>query len=90
LLLVGAYGDPITTQPRRWLLPFGIRPHDLRRWFYSAMERVECPQGMLDDLVGHAPKGSRGSYSGLRMSDARPYMEAVEALCVQNAGNATG
>lgn len=77
-LLVGSYGDPLTTQPYRWLRPWKIRPHDLRRWCYTALERVGCPPPMRDDLMGHSPKGARGSYAGLRLSDAREYMEQIE------------
>ena len=65
-----------------WLRKSGVTPHDMRKWFITALEEIECPPGTTDDLAGHAPRGVRGSYtSGLIREDvARKWLQGVEDL----------
>jgi len=73
-------GRPLTSQISGWMKPFGHTPHDLRRWFYTKLEALECPDGLKGDIVGHVAKGQRGAYAGIDVERARPYLEKIDSL----------
>ena len=61
---------------RGWLTPLGIRPHDLRRFFRTALESTLAPQYVIDDLLGHCTTRVRAAYTpGSNAESARPVME---------------
>ncbi len=66
---------PLSSQLNRWLRPHGVSPHDLRRFFITAMEGLGAPKTVIDDLVGHSPGKVRGAYTpGDNLEATRPWI----------------
>lgn len=63
--LAGSDGGakPYNSQIGRWIKPYGVKPHDLRRFFITALETVQTPKNVIDDLSGHSPGKIRGAYT---------------------------
>ena len=54
----------ISSQATTILKPFGITPHDLRRWFRTALETSSPRQfEFIDDILGHRASRTRQAYS---------------------------
>jgi len=66
---------PLTSQINYWCKRGKVKPHDLRRFFISAMEYLGCPQEMIGDLVGHATGKVRAAYTEAVNPGARRWME---------------
>lgn len=66
----------LTSQPKAWLKPFNISPHDFRRFFRCGMETVGCPIQFVDDLLGHRTNKVRVAYTDpVNMEATRPYLD---------------
>ena len=66
---------------RGWLgaLTEPLTPHDLRRFFRTALESTLAPQYAIDDLMGHRTSKVRAAYTpGSNVEAARPVMEQFE------------
>jgi integrase len=67
---------PYTTQLNALLLKHGCTPHDLRRFFITALETIGVPARVVDDLAGHAPGKVRAAYTPSQNLEAsRPWIE---------------
>ena len=53
----------MSSQLNSWMRASGATPHDLRRFFNQALEKLGAPQYVIDDLMGHAPGKVRAAYS---------------------------
>jgi len=54
----------VNTQIATLLKPFGVTPHDLRRWFRTALETTSPRQfEFIDDILGHRASRTRSAYS---------------------------
>jgi len=72
-------GKPLTSQLNRWLEKHGVKPHDLRRFFITAMETIGAPARVIDDLVGHSPGKVRAAYTPRENLEAsRPWIREFE------------
>jgi len=68
----------LSSQPKAWLAPFGVSPHDFRRFFRSGMETIGCPVQFLDDLLGHRTDKTRVAYTNpVNMEGTRPYLDKL-------------
>lgn len=54
---------PITGQFSVALKRVGFTPHDLRRFFITALETIGTPKTVVDDLAGHSPGKVRQAYT---------------------------
>ena len=62
------------------LTKYGLVPHDLRRFFYTALETINVPTYIRDDLMGHAADNVRNAYSHVNnVEAARPAIEKFDA-----------
>lgn len=67
---------PLTSQVGRWLEPHKLTPHDLRRFFITAMETIGAPKDVINDLVGHSPGKVRAAYTPQEnLEAAQPWIE---------------
>lgn len=66
----------ISTQAATALKPFGVTPHDLRRWFRTALETTSPRQfEFIDDIMGHRASRTRQAYARRHNVEAyRPIM----------------
>ena len=55
---------PYTSSLNNWLEPLHVKPHDLRKFFYTALKTIEAPQDVIDSLMGHAPNKLDETYGG--------------------------
>jgi len=55
--------NKLTSQVNKWLKPCGVKPHDLRRFFVTALETIGAPKSVIDDLAGHSPGKVRAAYT---------------------------
>lgn len=62
-ILLGAGGNPFTSQYNRWLKGHDIKPHALRAFFKTALETIGAPSYVVDDLLGHSPGKVRAAYT---------------------------
>jgi len=46
------------------LKPLRIKPHDLRRFFCSALETIQAPEYVIQTCMGYIPDQTRRAYSG--------------------------
>ena len=53
---------PLVRHLNTWLTPHGVKPHDLRRFYITALETLGAPQRIIDDLVAHS-SGVREAYT---------------------------
>lgn len=68
----------LSSQPKAWLRPFNISPHDFRRFFRCGMETVGCPNHFVDDLLGHRTNKVRVAYTDpVNMEATRPYLDKL-------------
>jgi len=67
----------LTTQATTILRPFGITPHDLRRWFRTALETTSPRQfEFINDILGHQMARTRSAYSRRHNIEAyKPIMD---------------
>ncbi len=67
----------ISTQATTILKPHGVTPHDLRRWFRTALETTSPRQfEFIDDIMGHRASRTRQAYSRRHNIEAyRPIMD---------------
>ena len=66
-------------QLNRVLIRYGMVPHDLRRFFYTAMETLNVPSYIRDDLMGHAANTVRNAYSHINNVEAsRPAIDQFD------------
>ena len=72
-------GDRINGQMDRWFAGTGFTPHDLRRWFQTTLTREGCPQGYIDELMGHCGNPTDRAYVAANLDDLRPWMAKIEA-----------
>jgi integrase len=82
--IIGAdYGvRPITSQVRSMLRPWGCSPHDLRRWFRTALETTSprVAWDLIDDIMGHRASKTRRAYTRQRNIEAyRPILDRFSA-----------
>lgn len=63
--IVGPLRGTITlkTQPNAWLKPLSLTPHDLRRFFRTALETCSIETYAIDDLMGHRTGKVRAAYT---------------------------
>jgi len=54
---------PLTSHLNHWWKPTGVRPHDLRRWYRTALEGLGGQHGIIDDLLGHSTSRVRAAYT---------------------------
>jgi len=74
----------------RWLYRYkhpdadkrSVTPHDFRRWYYTTLLELGCPDSWTRALVGHALDRTAAAYTGIRMESLRPWAEKVDALLV--------
>lgn len=52
-------GGALAAQINRWLEPALITPHDLRRFYQTALEGLGAPKTIIDDLMGHVDRVRR-------------------------------
>ncbi|MFH1567136.1 MAG: tyrosine-type recombinase/integrase [Gemmatimonadota bacterium] len=89
----------LTSQIGKALAPHGVKPHDLRRFYIRALEVLNAPQRVINDLVGHspsrapanasqeAPGGSRGAYTeASNLEAAWPWVRRFEAWLGESPG----
>ena len=70
---------PLTTQMNTWLRGWKCTPHDFRRWFISTLEGLECPEYVIQDLVGHSrPKTRRAYAQEISVEQRRSWLVRVE------------
>ena len=68
---------PMTKQVNNVLRRWGVTPHDLRRFFRTALETRNVEQYIIDDLLGHKTTKVRAAYSHDNNIEAmRPAIEA--------------
>ncbi len=78
-VLCAADGQALTSQLNKWLKPHDVKPHDLRRFFITAMETIGAPASVIDDLVGHSPGKVRAAYTPAENLEAsRPWVRRFE------------
>ena len=79
-------GERLHWQLNRWLKG-RMRPHDLRRWFNSELERLHCPSYVIDDLMGHARSRVRAAYAGpLRTEEAADWLAKIDDVVANGKG----
>ena len=62
------------------LRKYDMVPHDLRRFFYTALETLNVPAYIRDDLMGHAAHKVRNAYSHVNnVEAARPAIDQFDA-----------
>lgn len=61
-LLCTRTGGRLINQVGRWCKAAGARPHDFRKWFYTTLAWMECPDLVIRQLVGHTIGRTRESY----------------------------
>lgn len=69
---------PLVRHINHWMEGFNATPKELRRWFQYQMEKLGCPPGWIDDLMGHTPAGVRAHYTPGTTDDFRKYMQDLE------------
>jgi len=79
ILSIHANYRPLTSQLNSVLRPHGVRPHDLRRFFVTALETLGAPKTVVDDLVGHSADKVRAAYTPAEnVEAARPWIEKFD------------
>lgn len=73
----------MNAQLNRWLEPWGMSYKHLRCWFRVALETVEAPQYVADDIMGHVTCSVRSAYTPQdNLEVARPVMARLETWLV--------
>lgn len=70
----------VTSQMTKLLKPFGLSPHDLRRWYRTALESLvpAVPTRLIDELLGHKTSRTRAAYTPASNTAAtRPVVQAL-------------
>jgi integrase len=75
---------PLSTQLNWALRAVDLVPHDLRRFYITAMETIATPPYILDDLVGHTTPAIRGAYSNANnLEMMRPWVTKFDDWLAQ-------
>jgi integrase len=70
---------PMTAQLNAWLKGADVTPHDLRRFFRTAMETIGAPGPLIDDLLGHVTSRVRKAYTPtVNLEAAREWIDRLE------------
>jgi len=64
----------------KWMHPNGLIPKQMRQWFLSSLERLDCPDRIIRQLMPHRSDKTRAAYSAYDPEEARPWMTKVEDL----------
>lgn len=71
----GNHKKAMSVQINHWLKPLGVKPHDLRRFYRSALESLGVPNGIIDDLLGHCTNKVRAAYTPSMSAGARSWVD---------------
>jgi len=80
VLFVAKSGKSLTRQINTWLEPYGITPHDMRRWVFTTLAWAGCPELVIRQLVGHSMGKTTSAYLGdAPIETLREWMGKIEA-----------
>lgn len=67
------------TQINGWLRRHEGKPHDLRRWWRTALMDEGCPDAYAKKMMGHRLAGEENPYVNFRPEKGRKWVEKIEA-----------
>ena len=82
--IIGVRGGTLclSKQINRWLKPHDVTPHDLRRWYRTSLEEIDCPGYLADDLIGHHTGAIRPLYAAYNIRKLAEWTDAFDEWLV--------
>lgn len=88
ILFASEGGRRLTSQLGLWLgrydyLDKHLTPHDMRRWCYTTLHRLGCPEAVIKTIVGHQLDGVQSAYLGaVPLETIRGWLQCLDDVLV--------